>query len=119
MSTVLMKESDFKLEKERSRKCSTQTISDADYADDIAHLANTPTQAKTLLHSLERAVGGKDLHVKANKTEYMCFNQRGDIFTLKGGNLKLLDKFNYQGSSVSSTDKDVNTRLEKNMDSYQ
>ena len=26
---------------------------DADYADDIALLANTPTQAKSLLHNLE------------------------------------------------------------------
>ena len=31
------------------------TITDADYADDIAILANTPDQAETLLHSLERA----------------------------------------------------------------
>ena len=29
------------------------TITDADYADDIAILANTPDQAETLLHSLE------------------------------------------------------------------
>ena len=32
--------------------------SDADYADDIALLANTPNQAETLLHSLERAAAG-------------------------------------------------------------
>ena len=32
-----------------------QTITDADYADDIAILANTPNQAETRLHSLERA----------------------------------------------------------------
>ncbi len=29
-------------------------ITDADYADDIAILANTPNQAETQLHSLER-----------------------------------------------------------------
>ena len=32
-----------------------QTITNADYADDIALLANTPSQAKTQLHSLESA----------------------------------------------------------------
>ena len=40
---------------------------DADYADDIALLANTPAQAQTLLPSLERAAGGISLHVNADK----------------------------------------------------
>ena len=43
----------------------------------------------------------------------MCFNQRGDISTLKGGPLKLVDKFTYLGSSVSSTENDINMRLAK------
>ena len=64
---------------------------EADYADDIVLLANIPTQAKSLLHSLERAATGIGLHDNAHKTEYMCFNQRGDIST-KGGPLKLVDK---------------------------
>ena len=79
-----MKDNGFKLAKERSRRYPVQTITDADYTDDIALLANTPAQAKTLLHSLEQAAGGIGLHVNADKTEYMCFNQRGDISTLKG-----------------------------------
>ena len=43
----------------------------------------------------------------------MCFNQKGDIFTLDGISLKLVDKFTYLGSSVLSTEKDINTRLMK------
>ena len=39
--------------------------------------------------------------------------QRGYIFTLKGGPLILVDKFTYLGNSVSSTEKDINTRLAK------
>ena len=53
-SIDLMKENDFKLAKERSRRYPAQTITDADYVDDIALLANTPTQVETLLYSLER-----------------------------------------------------------------
>ena len=79
-------------------------ITDADYADDIVILANTPAQAETLLHCLERAAEGISLHVSAHKTEYMCFNQTGDISTLNGSSLKLVDKFTYLGSSVSSTE---------------
>ena len=71
-----IKENGFELTKKRSR------ITDADYADDIAILANTPDQAETLLHSLERAAASIGLHVNAHKTEYMCYNQTGDISTL-------------------------------------
>ena len=84
----------FELTKKRSRRYPAKTITDADYADDIAILANTPNQAETLLHSL-------------------CFNQKGDISTLDGTSLKLVDKFTYLGSSVSSTEKDIDTRLTK------
>ena len=34
----------------------------------------------------------------------MCYNQTGDISTL-------VDKFTYLGSSVESTEKDIDTRL--------
>ena len=37
----------------------------------------------------------------AHKTEYMCYNQTGDISTLDGTSLKLVDKFTYLGSTVS------------------
>ena len=53
------------------------------------------------------------LFVNAHKTEYMCYNQTGDISTLEGTPLKLVDKFPYLGSSVESTKKDIETRLAK------
>ena len=112
-SIYSMKENGFKLAKERSRKYPAQTITDPDYADDIALLTNTPARAESQIHILERATSGIDLHVNADKTEYMCFNQIGDISTLKSGPLKLVDKFTYFGSSVSSTENDINTRLAK------
>ena len=43
----------------------------------------------------------------------MCYNQTGDITTLDGTPPKLVDKFTYQGSSVSSTEKDIDTWLTK------
>ena len=41
------------------------------------------------------------------------YNQTGNIATLDGASLKLVDKFTYLGSSVSSTEKDIDTRLTK------
>ena len=105
-----IRENGFELTKKRNRRYPAKTI---DYADDIALLANTPNQAETLLHSLERAAAGIGFHVNAHKTEFMCFNQKGDISTLDGTSLKLVDKFTYLGSSVSSTEKDIDTRLMK------
>ena len=81
--------------------------------DDLALLENTPNQAETLLHSLERAAAGIGLHVNAHKTEYMCYNQTGNITTQDGASLRLVDKFTYLGSSVSSTENDIDTRLTK------
>ena len=43
----------------------------------------------------------------------MCFNQTNHIPTLNGGSLKLVNKFTYLGSSVSSTEKDIDTCLAK------
>ena len=79
----------------------------------MAILANTPNQTETLQHSMERAAVGIGLHVNAHKTEYMCYNQTGDISTREGTSLKLVDKFTYLESSNSSTEKDIDTRLTK------
>ena len=111
--SIKIKENSFKLTKERSRRYPAKTITDPDYTDDIVLLANTPAQAETLLQSLERAAAGIGLYVSAHKTGYMCFNQTGNISTLNSSSLKLVSKFTYLGSSVSSTKTDIDTRLAK------
>ena len=104
-----VRENGFELTR-KSRRYPAKTITDADH---IALLGNTPKQAETLLHSLERAAAGIGLNVNAHKTEHMGFNQAGHISTLDGTSLKLADKFTYLGSNVSSTEKDIDTRLTK------
>ena len=86
-----IRENGFELTKRRSKRYPAKTITDADYADDLALLANTPNQAETLLHSLERAAAGIGLHGNAHKTEYICYNQTGNIATLDGASLKLVE----------------------------
>ena len=88
-----------------------KTITDADYTDDIAILPNTPKQAKhycILRNKPPQALASMSI---AHKTECMCFNQTGDISPLDRSSLKLVDKFTYLGSRVSSTEKDIDTRL--------
>ena len=74
-----IKENSFELIKKRSRRYPAKTITDADFADDIAVLANAPAQAETLLQCLERTSADIGLHVSAHKTECMCFNLTGTI----------------------------------------
>ena len=62
-------------------------------ADDIPHklmlCSNSPAQAESLLHSIEKAASGIGLHVNADKTDYMYFKQKREISTLNGGSQKL------------------------------
>ena len=71
-----IKENGFKATKERSRRYSAKAITDADYADDIALLANAPPQAENLLNSLERAAAGIGLNDNAHKTYVLQSNVR-------------------------------------------
>ena len=64
-----IKENGFELTKKRSRRYLAKTITDADYADDIVILANTPDQAETLLHSWNKpsqALASISMHTKRN-----------------------------------------------------
>ena len=112
-SIDIMKDNGLKLAKERSRRYPAQTITGVDNANNIMLPANTTARAETLLHSLERAAAVIGPHVNANKTEYTFFNQKCDISTQNGSSLKLVDKFTNLGSSVSSTETDINTQLAK------
>ena len=80
-----MKEDCFKLKKARSRQYPAETITDADYADDLSLLVNTLTQSESLLPRLEQAAGGIGFHVNAEITEYIYFNQKGNISSVNGG----------------------------------
>ena len=109
----------FELTKKRSRRYPAKTITDADYVDDIAILANTPDQAETLLHSLERAATGIGLYVNAHESEYMCYNQTGDISTLEGTPLKTSRQIHLHRKQRRSTRKGHRNEVNESMNSYQ
>ena len=88
-TSTKIRENGFELTKKGGRRYPAKTITDTDYADDIAILANTPTPAET-----------------------------GEISTLYGTSLKLVDKFTLLGSSVSSTRDRHRHTANEGMDSY-
>ena len=54
-----------------------ETLTDADYVDDLALLANTLAQAESLLQAARR-IG---LYMNSVKTEFICFNKDSAIST--------------------------------------
>ena len=100
----LIKENSF-TKMARSWRYPIGTITDTDYADDIALLANTPTQALSFLESLEQTAVNIGLHVNVKKTCVLI----GDVSsTLQ---MLVICKFTYR--SVPSIESDVNTHLSK------
>ena len=88
-------------------------MTDANYKDNRVLLPNTPAQAESILHRLKQAATGIGLYIDAHKTEFMYFKQKEATFTLRGKLLKLVDRFTYLGSNISSTESEINIRLAK------
>ena len=109
MALCFLKKKKKKKKKKKGRH-PVKTITDADYADDLALLANTLALAESWLCSLEAE--GIGLNVSVNKTNFMCFRW-GAISTLNCRPLKLVDMFTYFNSSISSTESDLNICLTK------
>ena len=106
-SIDLIKENSFTIKTKRQQKI----VTDADNVDDLALLANTPTQVDSLLYSLEQATGGISPYVNANNKVDVYFELKGTISTQSGQPLKLVDPFTYLDSNISSTESDINIRL--------
>ena len=101
------------LTKARSHRHPAVTITDADYADNMALMADTIADAQTLLYSLETASGDIGLYVNAKKTECMSYNQIGTMHTLSSDGIKSVSFFFYLGSNVASTEADVKAKIGK------
>ena len=86
---------------------------DTDCADYIALLANTPTQAKSLLYSLEQAARDIGLHVNTGKTMYMFFLSRRQHLHSKWWFSEISEEVHIRQNSVSSPEGDINMCLAK------
>ena len=103
----------FTLQKRKSSRYPETKLTDADYADDLAALSDTTEDATTLLYRIEQAAKMIGLHINEKKTEYMVFNNTGDIRATNGEKLKQVDDFQYLGSHLASTENDIQIRMTK------
>ena len=65
----------FILKNARSRRYLAENVTDADNGNDQVLLEITPAKAELRLHSLEKAAGGINLYMNANKTKLKCFKR--------------------------------------------
>ena len=101
----------FTLSKRRSKRHPPVTISDLDFADDIALTLDNLQEAQTLLTGVETAASNVGLHLNAAKTEMIVYNQQIEMInSLNGEQIKSVDDFKYLGSWIDNTLKDMNTR---------
>ena len=96
----------------KSRRVPAVTVTDLDFADDLALLSDTIQNAESLLHDLEEAAHLVGLSLNARKTEFMQINIEDDsaIKALDGTTLKTVEDFKYLGSYVANDKKDFNVR---------
>ena len=67
----------YVLKKTRSRRYRSETITDADHADNQALLGNTPAQAGSLLNSLKQVARAIGLYANPIQTEFTYYKQDG------------------------------------------
>ena len=105
----------FTLKKQQCRRQPAKTITDADYADDLAVLTDNVKDATTLLHNIEKVAREIGLYVNAGKTEFMSINQDSSegMKSLNGEKVKKVKDFKYLGSYIASTAHDIDVRLGK------
>ena len=66
-------------------------MTDANYINNLMHLANTPAKTESPLFYLEKATGNTGIHTNANKIESLHFKQ-GALSYLRGKLLEFLDQ---------------------------
>ena len=112
ISVDTMKENGLLYQPRRSSRHPDLFITDADFADDIALLSDSLTNAQALLSALESASNCTGLYLNETKTECMPINIRNNIQikTLSNNILKCVDDYKYLGSHILNSEKDFNIR---------
>ena len=104
----------FTLEQRQSKRYPARTLTDTDFAGDIALLSDSIADAEVLLHKVESAAKEIRLTINSQKTEYKSFNNpQGNLVDTSGAPLSPVTDFQYLGSWVESAKKDVEVRIAK------
>ena len=102
----------FEVQRRRSRRHPPVTLTDIDFADDIALISEEIEQAQEMLTRVEIETLKIGLHLNEKKTEVMAFGH-GILIKIKtknGKELKYVINFKYLGGRMISSEKDFEIR---------
>ena len=97
----------FTISPRRSQSQSGVTLTDLDFADDIALLSDKIEQAQSILSRVQRECQKVGLALNAKKTKYITYNidTKGTALKTNDGiELEKVEDFKYLGPWVDSTD---------------
>ena len=98
--------------KRKSRRHHPISMTDTDFADDIALISEQISQAQEMLNRVETETRKIGLFLNEKKTETMQFNQEIDTSLIgkSDGVIKTVDNFKYLGGWMHSSSKDFEIR---------
>ena len=96
----------------RGSRRPAQHLTDLDFADDLALIAESIKNAGILLQSLEEAASAVALLCNETKTEFISTSTSSDtIHSLSGAPTKQVQDFVYLGSHIMESKKDFNKAI--------
>lgn len=113
LSVDTISEKGLEYQPRRSTRHPALHVTDADFADDIALIAGSLSDAQALLSSIESAANCIGLYLNEKKTEYITINIQDQEFQMKTLNdkvLKCVDDYKYLGSYIRNSERDFTIR---------
>lgn len=105
----------FTITPRKSRRHPKQVLADLDFADDISLISDEIKQAQELLLNVEDECWKVGLGLNGPKTKFLAYNieVKQPLHTKDGTILEQKDDFQYLGSWVDNSDKDIEVRKAK------
>ena len=98
----------FTINSAKSKRTKADKISDLEFADDIALMADSAEEAVDLMRAVKRVSSNIGLNMNESKTKYMAENvEPGYIQSVSGKYIRKAENFNYLGSMIGSTKEDI------------
>ena len=97
----------------RSQRHPAEKINDLDFADDIVELEESLEKAQSQLDLLSLTAKEVGLYVNTTKTKLITCNIPHSSLKLDGEDIENVEDFQYLGSYIASTGKDIKCRKGK------
>ena len=115
MRTALLGREDklgFQLRKRKSRRVPPITITDMDFADDIALVSEGIKEDQEMLTQVEKSAKRVGQSMNTGKTKYTNYNtiQQFEIKAIDVSNLKRFEDFKYLGAWIDNSENDLKIR---------